>query len=402
MTKFIKFLMFLFFIGVGAYLGKPLWYFVTNTLAPEVKCKRLSENPNFKGIADFELEVKSVCSLCDLQVSVDEKPLEIDLTDIKGKISSKPKITFNASGLDDGEHTFCITAVDGGYKSSKKTVKYPFFVDNLPLRAELVRGEHCVKQGQTLHITVQANKSTASIDLKFAEDIFKFAQSRPNSAFYECFVPIDCDAAIGKVPFEVCATDSVGNKTVMTGGAKIVAANFSKKANLSISSAKLADEREKSVSDAVLGSALEKWTKSSSEEKLWSGPFEVPTIVQRYSTPFGEIRTTPEKGRYVHKAVDIVNSPKAVVWASQSGKVIIKERFWMTGNTVAIDHGMGVLTLYCHLDDFSDIDVGDMVQKGNPVGKIGRTGYATGYHLHWELRVNNMAVDPLQWTKRTF
>ena len=70
----------------------------------------------------------------------------------------------------------------------------------------------------------------------------------------------------------------------------------------------------------------------------------------------------------------------------------------MSGNTIAIDHGHGIVSLYYHLNDFSDIEVGDSVKKGNPVGTLGMTGYASGYHLHWELRVNGVPVDPLQWT----
>ena len=108
---------------------------------------------------------------------------------------------------------------------------------------------------------------------------------------------------------------------------------------------------------------------------------------------------TPERGRYLHKAIDIVHNPRSVVWASARGKVIIKDRYLMSGNTVVIDHGMGVHSLYYHLHDFADIEVGDVVNKGAKIGRLGKTGYATGYHLHWAIHVNNVAVDPLEWTE---
>ena len=82
--------------------------------------------------------------------------------------------------------------------------------------------------------------------------------------------------------------------------------------------------------------------------------------------------------------------------------MIIKDRYVMSGNTIVLDHGCGIFTLYYHLEDFADIEIGDFVKKGNPMGRIGKTGYATGYHLHWELRVNNVSVDPFQWTEETF
>ena len=156
------------------------------------------------------------------------------------------------------------------------------------------------------------------------------------------------------------------------------------------------------MNNKILSDALEKWLKESPKEKMWSGPFETPTVVQWIATPFGEIRTTPERGRYLHKAVDIANRPGSVIWASQNGRVIIKDRYVLSGNTIVIDHGLGVFTHYYHLEDFADVEVGDFVKKGNPIGKLGMTGYATGPHLHWALFVKNIPVDPFQWTKKSF
>ena len=60
---------------------------------------------------------------------------------------------------------------------------------------------------------------------------------------------------------------------------------------------------------------------------------------------FGTIRISQEKGKYTHRAVDLTNQPKSVVWAAQSGIVKIKDRYAMTGNTVVIDHGWGIITI---------------------------------------------------------
>jgi len=104
----------------------------------------------------------------------------------------------------------------------------------------------------------------------------------------------------------------------------------------------------------------------------------------------------------MHRALDVINTPKSVIWSTQDGVVVLKDRFELSGNTVVVDHGCGVLSLFYHLDDFADIEVGQKIAKGNPVGTLGKTGYASGYHLHWETRVNNIPVDPMQWTKETF
>jgi murein DD-endopeptidase MepM/ murein hydrolase activator NlpD len=178
--------------------------------------------------------------------------------------------------------------------------------------------------------------------------------------------------------------------------------DFPKQRGFSVSEEKVAQEKEAGMSMQMLNDALEKWVKVSSPKKLWHGPFLYPIDVQRQTTPFGEIRTTSVSGRYLHKGVDLVNRPRSIVWAAQHGVVIIKDRFFTTGNTIVIDHGLGVQTLYAHLENFADIEVGQSIKKGSPLGKVGMTGYANGYHLHWELRVQNIPVDPTEWTSSIF
>ena len=117
---------------------------------------------------------------------------------------------------------------------------------------------------------------------------------------------------------------------------------------------------------------------------------------------YGVKRVTQEKGCYTHKALDLIGAPRTVVWAPQNGVVVIKKRFAASGKTVVIDHGYGVFSLLFHLEDFADIKEGDKIKRGNPAGTLGMTGYATGYHLHWEMRINNIHVDPMQWAKDDF
>ena len=114
------------------------------------------------------------------------------------------------------------------------------------------------------------------------------------------------------------------------------------------------------------------------------------------------IRATQERGLRQHKALDVYTTPKSVVWATQDGVVALKGRYAHSGNTVVIDHGYGLLSLFFHLDTFAPIEVGEKIKKGNPMGTLGKTGYATGWHLHWEMRLNNVAIEPLEWTKQGF
>ena len=61
-----------------------------------------------------------------------------------------------------------------------------------------------------------------------------------------------------------------------------------------------------------------------------------------------------------------------------------------------------ILSLFFHLDSFGNNAIGDKIKKGNPLGTLGMTGYASGYHLHWEMRIMMIPIDPMQWTKHDF
>jgi murein DD-endopeptidase MepM/ murein hydrolase activator NlpD len=91
------------------------------------------------------------------------------------------------------------------------------------------------------------------------------------------------------------------------------------------------------------------------------------------------------------------------VRAAQNGLVVLAERLPLGGNTVildhgALDHGAGVFTAYLHLASVT-VQVGQHVRAGQVVGTVGSTGLSTAPHLHWELQVNGVLVDPLVWTE---
>lgn len=95
-----------------------------------------------------------------------------------------------------------------------------------------------------------------------------------------------------------------------------------------------------------------------------------------------------------HTALDIAASTGTPIKATAGGKVInIHNRFY-TGNTVIIDHGQGLMSLYAHLNQFK-VKNGQYVKQGETIGTVGMTGRVTGPHLHWALYLNQTSVDPL-------
>lgn len=129
--------------------------------------------------------------------------------------------------------------------------------------------------------------------------------------------------------------------------------------------------------------------------KYWDGPFLQP-VEGPITTEFGMIRYT--NGSQVatrHSGIDIAAGAGTQVSAAGAGRVLFADFLQLTGNTVIIEHGFGVKSWYYHMESL-DVKADDWVEQGNPVGKVGSTGFSTGPHLHFCMSVNDVFINP--WT----
>lgn len=132
-------------------------------------------------------------------------------------------------------------------------------------------------------------------------------------------------------------------------------------------------------------------------EKYWEGPFVLPIdpSFKVSSSTFGRIRIINGSSSQ-HAGIDYPAPEGTQVWAPNNGRVLLAEFLQLTGNTVCIEHGFGLKSWFYHMSAV-DVEAGQMVKTGDPIGKVGTTGFSTGPHLHFTMSVNNIYTNPEQY-----
>jgi murein DD-endopeptidase MepM/ murein hydrolase activator NlpD len=137
----------------------------------------------------------------------------------------------------------------------------------------------------------------------------------------------------------------------------------------------------------------------SMKEQLWQGKFDRMARASNRAG-YADHRTYFYQGkevdRQVHLGIDLASTRHAEIMAANRGKVIFADYLGIYGNTVILDHGLGVFSLYSHLSQIGVV-VDDIVEKGQGLGASGTSGMAGGDHLHFSILINGVLVDPLEW-----
>lgn len=140
-------------------------------------------------------------------------------------------------------------------------------------------------------------------------------------------------------------------------------------------------------------------------DRLWEGAFQFPSPPQFYNcwpSVFGSRRSYNQSGYFFfHTGLDVCGQVGDDIYAPAAGQVVFTGELTVRGNAIMINHGWGVYSGYMHLSEIL-INIGERVEPGQLLGKVGNTGRVTGPHLHWEIWAGGVQVDPMDWMAREY
>lgn len=219
-----------------------------------------------------------------------------------------------------------------------------------------------------------------------------------NNSRHTAFAGIPVGLQAGIYPLNLTVADSDSSVTNFTVNIQVVSGGYGAQ-NITLPQEKmslLAPEIENSEL-ALLGQI----TSTFNPERYFDGPMGLPAAAAM-NAPFGTVRAYNGGAfdRY-HYGADFAGAPGSPILASAPGRVVLADTLAIRGIVTVIDHGWGVFSTYSHQAE-RYVQAGEFVTAGQVIGAVGSSGRATGAHLHWEIWVNGVPVDPLQWVSQVF
>ncbi|HNS51534.1 MAG TPA: LysM peptidoglycan-binding domain-containing protein [Anaerolineae bacterium] len=249
-------------------------------------------------------------------------------------------------------------------------------------------------QGQTLVVRVRAAGELA-LRGSFLDQELDFASEQ---ALYWALAGVDALAAPGTYTVTLEATErATGDRLSMELPVDVVAGTFAT-VNIAVPADRLG-LLDPELSAAERLKVVEAFSVVTGA-RLWTGSFGYPLAEVTTTAGFGQRRSyAGGPVSSYHSGQDLGAATGTPVYAPAPGTVVLAEPLQVRGNAVILDHGLGVLTGYWHLSQI-DVTPGATVARGTVIGLVGNTGLSTGPHLHWEMQVRGVPVDPLQWTRQ--
>jgi murein DD-endopeptidase MepM/ murein hydrolase activator NlpD len=365
--------------GTG-WLDYGHWW-LTNTTAPSLSLT--GPRDVVGGVVSVAVHVGPEGRARIVEARVDDRPVAVE-----------EPLAVDTATLPDGSHAIAVVAEDSSWRRNRAGAEIAIHSDNTPPRLALEPRAEEVRQGHTWLLRVRTDEP-AAIEASLGGAPVALHEG---DGFGWAIVGVTPEAAPTDFALVVKGADRVGNRAERQATIRVVAENFPRDdIDLPPSLLPLLDPRVRDDEDARLAPIYA----NVSRPRLWDGRF-TPPVQGPVITRFGEVRSyNGGSPAGHHGGVDFAAPAGRPVLAPARGRVVLIDQLRVRGGVVVLDHGLGVMTTYAHLSGV-DVRVGQEVQRGQPLARVGSTGLSTGPHLHWELRVGGVHVDALEWIEQSF
>ncbi len=244
--------------------------------------------------------------------------------------------------------------------------------------------------GEVFTIVVRGAETAAAVEVAFDGRTFP---AWGDGRRWEALVAAERDADPGSRELVVTIDEARGTPALLVKAPVVLGQRHDPEQRLTVSERMVTlsqEDQDRAAREAArIASALG----GRSPARLWEGAFRVPTDGP-VSSPFGVQRFYNGKPRSYHSGLDIASPQGTPVRSPEKGRVALVGDFFYTGNTVLLDHGLGLITAFFHMESVA-VREGQVVGPGTTLGRVGSTGRSTGAHLHWGVYVAGVKVDPM-------
>jgi murein DD-endopeptidase MepM/ murein hydrolase activator NlpD len=248
-------------------------------------------------------------------------------------------------------------------------------------------------QGSLLLVEIKSAKPLLELQGDWDGRGVPFWQDADAETAQKALVGVDLEKAPGQYELKVTGQAAAGEKVTCSAAVEVKQGRFATErltvgkqfVEPSPDQIKRADEERQRLRDIF---------DRVTPQRLWDGKFRVPLDGVTEGSNFGRRRILNGNPGSPHGGADLRGTTGTPVHAAQRGRVILAEELFFAGNTVVIDHGLGIYTFYGHLSEI-EVKVDELLEAGAMLGKVGATGRVTGPHLHWGLTVGKARVNPL-------
>ena len=317
-------------------------------------------------------------------------------------------------GINQGRVSLIAEARDYSWRGNTHRVTVPITIDTKAPRIGVRTGLTYVRRGGSEAVVYTLNEEAVKHGVEIGEHFSPGFVDPEDSKQFMALYPFPPDTLPGVKP-AVIAIDRAGNRSQAGISISVIERGFpSDTINVTAGFLErkipeiLGGEHDDLVAAYLKvnremrkenGDFIKKLCEKSRDERLWRGAFlQLPN--SNVGASFAERRTYIYNGkeidRQTHMGYDLASTAMADIPAANSGVVVFADELGIYGQTVIIDHGQSLFSLYGHLSE-TLIEKGTLAAQGEPIGKTGTTGLAGGDHLHYAMIIAGQFVDPLEW-----